>query len=224
MLLAIDTATRWASIALYNANGILAEESWLSQNHHSVEVMPAIAAMLARQGVAYADLTGVAVAQGPGSFTGLRIGMSLAKGLCLGLGIPPLAVPTLQVTAYAAGDPGTPILAVLEAGRGRICVGSYYYEDGWPVQEGELTLHESALWMPSLAEPVLVTGEVDSALAERLLALPEAANLAISSLADSLRRAGFLAELAWQRLQRGDSDDLDSLSPIYVQLPGSAPR
>jgi tRNA threonylcarbamoyladenosine biosynthesis protein TsaB len=224
MLLAIDTATRLASIALYDATGVLAEESWRSQNNHSVEVMPAIAAMLARQGVAYGDLTAVAVAQGPGSFTGLRIGMSLAKGLCLGLEIPLIAVPTLEVAAYAAGDPGVPVLAVLEAGRGRICVGTYIYEDGLPVQQGALALHESARWMPELDGPVLVTGEVDAPLAERLLALPEAENLAISSPSGSLRRAGFLAELAWERLQHGEADDLDRLSPIYVQVAGSAPK
>lgn len=224
MLLAIDTATRLASIALYDATGVLAEESWRSQNNHSVEVMPAIDAMLARQGAAYADLRGVAVAQGPGSFTGLRIGMSLAKGLCLGLEIPIIAIPTLEVAAYAVGDPGVPVLAVLEAGRGRICVGTYRYEDGLPVQQGALALHESARWTPDLAGPVLVTGEIEAALADRLLALPEAANLAISSLAGSLRRAGFLAELAWERLQAGETDDLDSLSPIYVQLAGSAPE
>ncbi len=221
MLLAIDTATRLASIALYDGSGVWAEESWRSQNNHSVEVMPAIAAMLARQGVDYGDLTGVAMAKGPGSFTGLRIGMSLAKGLCLGLAIPPIAVPTLEITAYAAGDPGVPVLAVLEAGRGRICVGTYLYDDGLPVQQGELALYESALWTPDLSEPALVIGEIDGALADRLLALPDSDNLAISSLAGSLRRAGFLGELAWERLQRGETDDLDALSPIYVQLAAS---
>jgi tRNA threonylcarbamoyladenosine biosynthesis protein TsaB len=221
MLLAIDTATRLASIALYDDAGIWAEASWRSQNNHSVEVMPTIAAMLARQGLAFADLSGVAVAQGPGSFTGLRIGMSLAKGLCLGLEIPLIAIPTLEIAAYAAGDPGVPVLAVLEAGRGRICVGAFLYEDGLPTLQGELALHEAALWEPDLSDPVLVIGEVDGSLAERLLALPGAANLAISSLAGSLRRAGYLAELAWERLQRGEIADLDTLSPIYVQFASS---
>lgn len=216
MLLAIDTATRLASVALYDDTGIWAEESWRSRNNHSVEVMPTIAAMLSRQGLGHGDLTAVAVVQGPGSFTGLRIGMSLAKGLCMALNLPIIAVPTLQVTAYTAGDPGTPVLAVLEAGRGRICVASFQYQDEVPVQQGETELHESARWIPDLSAPVLVTGEVDSQLAERLLALPGAGNIAIASLAGSLRRAGFLAEMAWERLQRGVTDDLDTLSPVYI--------
>jgi tRNA threonylcarbamoyladenosine biosynthesis protein TsaB len=136
MLLAIDTATRTASVALYDATGILSEHSWRSNNRHTVETAPAIAAMLSQLGVGPEALRGVAVTTGPGSFTGLRIGMSIAKGLCLALGIPILGVPSLDVTAYAAGDPGGPVMAVLEAGRGRICVARYHFVDGLPVREG----------------------------------------------------------------------------------------
>ena len=85
MILAIDTATRTASIALYDSSGVLAEESWRSRNNHSVEVMPAIMRLVERQGCSMSDLAGIAVSLGPGSFTGLRIGLSAAKGLCLAL-------------------------------------------------------------------------------------------------------------------------------------------
>ena len=222
MLLAIDTATRHTSVALYDSSGVIAEATWRSDKNHSVEVMPAIASMLSRQGLTTGQLTGVAVAKGPGSFTGLRIGMSIAKGLCLALGIPIVSIPTLDIMTYAAGDPGGRVVAVLEAGRGRICVGSYRFEGGLPVQEGETALARSSDWVADAAEPVLVTGEASAELVERLLAQADAHNIAISSLAGSLRRAGYLAELAWDRLQEGTVDDLDSLSPIYVQQPSSA--
>lgn len=219
MILAIDTATRTASIALYNNTGVLAEESWRSKNNHSVEVMPAITRLVVRQGLTMRDLSGIAVSLGPGSFTGLRIGMSVAKGLCLGLEIPIVGVPALQVAAYAAGDPGCGILAVDEAGRGRICVGRYSYENGLPALQGSIQLQQADEWAPDLSEMVLITGEVDATLADHLLGLPGSENLSIVSLAGSLRRAGFLGELAWERLQRGDTDDLDTLEPIYVQQP-----
>jgi tRNA threonylcarbamoyladenosine biosynthesis protein TsaB len=219
MILAIDTATRTASIALYSSTGVLAEESWRSQNNHSVEVMPAITRLVERQGCTMRDLSGIAISLGPGSFTGLRIGMSVAKGLCLALGIPIIGVPSLQVAAYAAGDPGCAILAVDEAGRGRICVGRYAYENGLPALQGEIELQRSADWTPDLSEYVLVTGEVDAALADHLSGLPGSENLSIVSLAGSLRRAGFLGELAWERLQAGETDDLDTLEPVYVQQP-----
>jgi tRNA threonylcarbamoyladenosine biosynthesis protein TsaB len=219
MILAIDTASRTASIALYGEAGIIAEETWRSQNNHSVEVMPAIVRLLERHGSAFDALSGVAVSQGPGSFTGLRIGMSLAKGLCMALDIPLIAIPTLQVAAYAVGDPGCVILAAVEAGRGRISVGRFVYEQGLPAQQGPTELHRTTEWQPDLSELVLVTGEIDAPLADRLAAMPQAEHLSIVSLAGSVRRAGFLAELAWERLQSGLTDDLDTVEPLYVQQP-----
>lgn len=219
MLLAVDTATRYASAALYDERGVISERSWLSQNNHSVEVMPAIADMLWQQQLAPSALVGIAVAKGPGSFTGLRIGMSIAKGLCLALSIPILGIPTLDVTAYAAGDPGGRVVAVVEAGRGRLCLATYHFEGGRPVQEGPMELVEASRWTLRAEEPLLVAGEVSPRLAERLLSGPHSGNIGIRRLAGSLRRAGYLAELAWDRLSEGEVDDLDSLSPIYAHQP-----
>jgi len=221
MLLAIDTATRFASIALYDAMGVVAEQSWRSDNNHSVEVPPAIASLLAIQGAVPGDLTGVAVAKGPGSFTGLRIGMSIAKGLCMALDIPIVAVPTLDIVTFAAGDPGTPILSVLEAGRGRVCVGRYRYEEGLPLSDGDIDLVRATEWVVDAEEPVYVTGEISAALADQLLSQPDGENIAISSLAASVRRAGYLGELAWERIQNDRVDDLDTLGPLYAHYPTS---
>jgi tRNA threonylcarbamoyladenosine biosynthesis protein TsaB len=221
MLVAIDTATRYASVALYDTSGIIAERSWRSGNNHSVETMPAIADMLSAQRASPEALVGVAVAKGPGSFTGLRIGLSIAKGLCLALQIPIIAVPTLDIVAYAAGNPGGPVMAVVEVGRGRICVAPYRFEEGLPRQQGEIELVQASEWVLSAPEPVLVTGEISPALAEHLLQQPDAENIALSSMAGSLRRAGYLAELAWERFQEHNVDDLDSLSLIYTHYPSS---
>ena len=219
MLLAVDTATRFASIALYDGSGVIAEESWRSDNNHSREVLPSISDMLARQGLGPDDLTAVAVAIGPGSFTGLRIGLSIAKGLCLALGIPIIAIPTLDITTYAVGDPGGPVVAVLEAGRGRICVASYHFEEGLPVQDGQASVVKVSEWDAQLIDAVLVAGEIGPDVAERLLDQGGCESVAISSLAGSVRRAGYLAELAWDRLEQGRVEDLDSLSPIYTHYP-----
>ena len=219
MLLAIDTATRNASLALYDATGVLAERSWRSANNHSVEMLPAIAEMVSLQGCTPADLTAVAVAQGPGSFTGLRIGMSIAKGLCLALSIPIIAVPTLDIITYAVGDPGGEVFAVLEAGRGRVYVQRYRFEDGYPVADGPIEVQHAADWVPGNTEPALVAGEVSAELAKHLLQQDETDSLSIASLAGSVRRAGYLAELAWDRFVRDEADDLDSLVPAYVRYP-----
>ncbi len=221
MLLAIDTATRYASIALYDASGVVVEKSWRSENNHSVEVLPAIARSVARQEMDPSNLTAIAVAKGPGSFTGLRIGMSIGKGICMALDIPIIAVPTLHIVTYAAGDPGYPVYAVLEAGRGRICVAPYHFEEGLPVQTDAVQIVSASQWEIEEEEPVLVAGEVDDALAERLLSRSNGREIYITSLSSSLRRAGYLAELAWERLQEGEVDDLDALEPIYAHNPSN---
>lgn len=102
LLLAIDTATRFAGLALYDGEIIRAEKYWLSQDNQSVELMPALVDMLAQQGFTPADLSAVGVTIGPGSFTGLRIGLSVAKGLALANQSAILGVPTLDVQALVA--------------------------------------------------------------------------------------------------------------------------
>jgi tRNA threonylcarbamoyladenosine biosynthesis protein TsaB len=147
--------------------------------------------------------------------------MSIAKGFCLALNIPLIAIPTLDIIAYAVGDPGEPLYAVLELGRNRICVATYYFTEGLPVQQGELLYIASSEWQIDTTEPVLLTGEIGTDLVERLLKQPDADNISFASLAASTRRAGYLAELAWQRLEKGQVDDLDTTTLTYMNLPTS---
>jgi tRNA threonylcarbamoyladenosine biosynthesis protein TsaB len=147
--------------------------------------------------------------------------MSIGKGLCLALDIPIIAIPTLHIVAYATGDPGYPVYAVLQAGRGRICVAPYRFEEGLPVQTDAVQLVRASEWQIESKEPSLVAGEVDDELADRLLTDSEDQEVYVTSLSSSLRRAGYLAELAWERLQEGETADLDSLSPIYAHNPSS---
>jgi len=217
ILVAIDTSSRQASVALYDERGVLAEASWRTENRHSVDTLPMIESLLRLQRLEASSLGAVAVASGPGSFTGLRIGMSLAKGLALALDLPIVGVPTLAVTAYVAGDPGCRLWAVMEAGRGRLCVQPFAFDEGLPVAEAEAQVVDAADWVPEHDEPILLAGEIGAELAQRLLALPDGEQIAITSLASSVRRAGYLAELAWERIQRQEADDLDSLDLHYAQ-------
>ena len=103
MLMAIDTATRGASLALYEPGRVLAEQTWQTKDNHTVEMMPSLVDMMGRQGLNPSQLTGVAVAIGPGSFTGLRIGLAAAKGLAMSLDVPLIGIPTLDILPYAVG-------------------------------------------------------------------------------------------------------------------------
>jgi tRNA threonylcarbamoyladenosine biosynthesis protein TsaB len=218
MLLAIDTASRFAGLALYDGLSVRAEESWQSVNNHTVELMPSLVRMMTRQRVALDALRSVAVALGPGSFTGLRIGLAVAKGLALAQDIPLLGVPTLDVLAYIHSDQRRPICAVVRAGRERVCAGWYVRRRGRWRQVGELGLTTIAELAAQLERATLFCGEITAAERE-FLQSQESGWAVLASPAASLRRAGYLAELAWQRLEQGETDDPITLSPIYLHRP-----
>jgi tRNA threonylcarbamoyladenosine biosynthesis protein TsaB len=147
--LAIDTATDMASVALHDGAAVLAETTWTSRRHHTVELAPRIDELLRQHDLAAHDLTGLAVAIGPGSYTGLRIGLALAKGLTLATGIPIVPVPTLDILAAPLSPPHVsrdcPLWAVLRAGRGRLVAACYPPSVvDWPDPAG-LDIHQALL-------------------------------------------------------------------------------
>lgn len=219
MLLAIDTATRYASLALYNGERVLCEETWHTANYHTVELVPAIVRMMERQNIPVERLNAIGVSLGPGSFTGLRIGLGAAKGLALAREIPLLGISTLHMVAiphfnWRRGA----VCALVEAGRTRYCVQFYRRKRGrWrPVDKPQLTTAEGLCKMVEIT--TLFCGEIDAALAG-FLQERVAEKAILASPAASLRRAGYLAESAWARFQQGEADDIDTLSPIYLQQP-----
>lgn len=256
MLLAIDTATRMAGLALYDeVRGlVLGEEAWYAAYKHTVELMPRLVRLLDGQGVQPTDLTGIAVSLGPGSYTGLRIGLSVAKGLALarkpirkvmiheprkhlsssgktrGLDgqapngnegfdeLPLVGIPTLDIVAHPHMVRSLPIWAIIEAGRGRICVGHYVSRHSrWRLQGRyrRTTIEEMC---DEVEGESIFCGEISSQDAD-LIHSKLGRDALIVSPASAVRRAGYLAELGWQRLARGDMDDVTSLTPIYLHNP-----
>ncbi len=222
MLLAIDTATRVISLALHDGERLHAELTWRTQDHHTVELAPAIVVMLAQAGLTVGDVTALAVAQGPGSFMGLRIGLGVAKGLALSRRLPLTAVPTLDI--LAAGQPRARgrLIAVLQAGRGRICWQAYTWRRGKGRQppaiwrpRGKLSLGGWDDLLAQIDKETVISGEID-AEGCRLLSLTERPARAATGAA-ALRRAGYLAEVAWARLRAGEADDPFTVTPIYMR-------
>ncbi len=216
MILAIDTATQYAGLALYDQNGVFAEENWFSGRNHTVELMPRVARMLALARLEAGQLTALAVALGPGSFTGLRIGLAVAKGMALPYKLPVVGVPTLEIVSRPFSRGKFPVWAVAQAGRGRIFAACYSrHEQQWqPVVAPYLTTF--AELAGQITEPALCTGEIDQE-AEQLLQRESKAQ--VVSAAIRPRRAAFLAEIAAERLAAGEQDDPDALVPIYLTQP-----
>jgi len=221
MLLALDTSTRRAGLALYDGErGLIAEEGWYSANRHTVELLPRVDQILAVAGASPAELRAVAVALGPGSFTGLRVALAAAKGLALARGLPLLGVPTLDVVAYPYSRQPQPVIAVLPAGRGRVYWAPYAEgPDGWGARAA-YALTSVAQLADAISQPTLIVGELPPAERQALLErLGDTVHLLPPALA--ARRAGYLAEIAWGRYVAGEADDPASLRPIYLHEPAS---
>ena len=225
MLLAIDSSTRLASLALYDQvrGCVLDEETWYSANNHTAELMPRLVRLLEQQGISPTDLTGLVVSLGPGSFTGLRIGLCVAKGLALarrslGDALPLVGIPTLDVVAQPHMAQSTPVWAILQAGRGRICAGHYSQRQGRWHRHGDYWLTTFEELCRQVEEPTLFCGEIEKADVD-LIRQRLGPTAVVATPAASLRRAAYLAELGWVRLARGDSDDPTTLAPIYLHRP-----
>lgn len=214
MLLALDTSTSWISLALHDGTFIRYEATWESQYHHTVELGPAMERLFNQTGISQADLTGLAVAIGPGSFTSLRIGLALAKGIALALNIPLVGVPSLDVLAQAQPLDERPMIAVLQAGRRRLAYTTYQVEaDSWVAQDEPAVIDPKDL-VKTIESPTLICGELSQEA--RTILGRRWKNALIAPPERCLRRAGFLAALGWARLQLGSSDDPVSLAPIYL--------
>ena len=216
MILAIDTATQYASLALYTSTGIVAEEYWLSGRNHTVELPARIARMLTKADTSVPQLTALAVALGPGSFTGLRIGLAITKGLALPYKLPVIGVPTLDIAARPFMESRLPVWTVGQAGRGRIFAGCYSKRnDVWQVLVEPYITNVGDL-SQRITRASIVTGELDQ---EGIILLQRNGKVRIASAAERVRRAAYLAELAFDRLEAGAQDDPDALIPIYLTTP-----
>ncbi len=225
MILAIDTATRWTGIALHDGTAVLTEVGWRSVNTQTIELTPAIGQIMHRQGVAFADLKAIGVAIGPGSYTGLRVGLGVAKGLALAHQTPLIGVPTLDIVAHSFGQREGQLVVVAEAGRQRICTAVYQWHGrrGWLTAERPIVVSWEEL-LANLAnqpeETFTIAGEISAEAARAIRAAGRQLQLAPPSR--STRRAGCLAEIAWQRLRKGQPDNARTLAPVYLNEPAGA--
>lgn len=214
MLLAIDTSTRMVGIALYDGIRVNSEMVWLSHQYHTVELAPTVFALMERAGVSVSDLEVVAVALGPGSYTGLRIGLAFAKGIALASNLVIVGVPTLDILASAQPPGDISLAAVLQAGRGRLAVGWYRYRSKEWKPDGKVEILTAQMLADNIDSPTILCGELTAE--ERSLFWNKRKIVALASPAQSLRRPSSLAELGWRRWRRGNIDDPATLAPQYI--------
>jgi tRNA threonylcarbamoyladenosine biosynthesis protein TsaB len=222
MLLAIDTSTQTIGLALFDGARIPAELVWQTRNHHTVELSPGVNDLLERSGVKPAELEAIGIALGPGSFTSLRIGLALAKGMALALKIPLVGVPTLDILAASIPVHETfPLAALLQAGRGRLALVWYQAEGGAWKAQGEPQLTTAEELAQQMDKHTLIAGELTATERQAVTRRRRYAHLV--SPAHAMRRPSFLAEIAWSRWRAGQVDDVIALAPIYLHVAEAIP-
>ncbi|MDJ0972883.1 MAG: tRNA (adenosine(37)-N6)-threonylcarbamoyltransferase complex dimerization subunit type 1 TsaB [Planctomycetota bacterium] len=206
--LLLATSGPHAEVGLVDAEGVVRVSPLIEGRTRGRDVLPAIAALLEEAGVAGAALDAVAVDVGPGSFTGVRVGVTTAKTLAWSLDVPAVGILSLDVLAAAADTDG-PILALRDAGRRRAYAARY--EGGRRTSE-PARLDPDAL--PALAAGATLVGEDIDALAARLELDGERREVRATAAA--------LWTLTAPRLEAGETTPPHALAPRYLQA--SAPE
>ena len=214
MILAIDTSTRNAGVALARDGQVVAARSWRSSANHTAELMPAVAQLLEGAGLSVKNLDGIAVALGPGGFSALRVGMSVAKGLAMASGRPLAGIGTLDAEAQPYLRSGLPVCALLDAGRSEVSSG-YFGADGNRLREDRIC--PPAGLLDEVAGPLLFCGEGTSAHAEVIR--ERMGNQALVVGHSPAARLWALATLAHDRLVAGEPDEVATLQPYYLRMP-----
>jgi tRNA threonylcarbamoyl adenosine modification protein YeaZ len=218
MQLAIDTSTDTASLALVQDSEVLAEFTWRCEQNHSVELLPRLLHLLDQTKLNLQTISCIIVARGPGSFNGVRVGISTAKGLALSLGIPIVGISTLEAEAYQHAETGLPICPIFNAGRGEIATAMYQKKyNAWRQLAAEHITTVEAL-CSQITTKTIFCGEFIPFMATQLR--KELRQKAIIPPSAALfRRASFLAELGLKRVKAGNYDNPATLQPLYLRRP-----
>jgi tRNA threonylcarbamoyladenosine biosynthesis protein TsaB len=205
----VETSTLAGGVAILEDDRVRGEYVLDVSATHSERLLPAIDHVLGDAGWGPGDLQGLAVAVGPGSFTGLRIGLSAVKGLALALGVPVAAVPTLDAMAAALPFATLPVCPVLDARKGEVYCSLYRWEDGVMQRQWDYAALPPASLAARLTEPVIMLGD-----GAHLVRAPQA------RLAPPHRRLpspAAVGVLGLARLARGESVAAAALTPIYLR-------
>ena len=222
LTVAIDTASDLAGLALFEGGAMVAESTWRSRQNQSRELLPTLEWLLQRAGRQKTGLGAVAVCVGPGSYAGLRVGLSTAKALAYGFDIPIAGVPRLAADAYpvALATAGR-VVAVHAAGRAELAFAIYEATEG---NLRELTAASLAPWPDIVArlQPADAFCAEAGSLSDELVAALQAKGARLVSTAPS--RVAAVGRLGLSRLAQGDVDNADTLVPLYLRAPAIGPQ
>lgn len=220
MILSINTSTSPFSVAVSKEDGSLVAETLLTPPARGFGLfMPTLHRLLGSAGVTFMDLKAVAVARGPGSFTGIRVGLAAAKGICHGLAIPAVAVSSLEALAAQCPATAFPICPIIDSRRGEVFTALFRSEQGKGVARiGEETCLSLGTLKDFVENRALFLGHDYARQAAPLRnALGDKALLAPVPLWNL--RAAAVAAVGAEQAEKAGFDDLKSLVPSYMRPP-----
>ena len=216
-MLGIDTSADLVSVALARIDGSSstseAELMWPAGRSQTTTLLAQIDHLLTLCGIESEAIAAVAVAIGPGGFTALRVGMSVAKGFAFAYGLPIVGIGTLDAVAYPFVGLGMPIRAFVPAGRGRVVYGDYVRSGGATQLHGEMAHRAPTDLAADLLTPTVLAGDLSL---EDERTLRDAPHVVLPSAGLRRRTASHIIDLALAQLFAGLADDLTDLEPLYV--------
>jgi tRNA threonylcarbamoyladenosine biosynthesis protein TsaB len=215
--LAIETSGRLGSIATVEDGRVLIEEQFPPQFKHAAGIISVIDRLTKSHGWSPSDVNEVYVSAGPGSFTGLRVGITVAKTLAFALGAKLVAVPSTQVLAHNAPQGWQNAIIVLDAKRSQIFTARYTKENGQPVEAEPAHLDT----LPNILAraPRLVHLIGDGLPYHRASIPPDDPSVIITEESTWRPRATIVAQIGWQLARAGQFTDADKLTPLYIRRP-----
>ena len=217
-ILAIDTATKSLSVAVVSDDRLLVEVTLNIDQTHSKHLMRIIAEVLRRPGLEVADLDGLAVTCGPGSFTGLRIGISCVKGLALAAGKPLVGVSSLDALADPVAQSPHLICPLLDARKSEVYFALYRHDGRGLRKEQSDQVASIEKVITAIDEPCLFIGN-GAVLYQEMLQQNMGQRARFASAGLNTIKASTVAWLSAQRFARQDTDDIVTFKPQYIRKP-----
>ena len=221
-VLAVDTSAKSVSCAIVRNHKVLA--SFYADNGltHSQTLMPMIENTLSVSGISVGDLDAVAVNAGPGSFTGVRIGVSAVKGIAFTANLPCVSVSTLEGMAYnGAFTPNTIVCGVMDARCQQVYSATFRIdENGHPIrmtEDAALSIADLGLYLSELGQPIVLVGD-GSELCHRYLS-DSVPNLTLAPATMRNQNAAATALIAERMFEAGETVSAEALLPVYLRLP-----
>ena len=220
--LSFDTASDVAGVAIVEHGVMLGEVTWQARQSHSRQLLPAVDWLLGQVGRAKEQVGSIFVCTGPGSYAGMRVGISTAKALSFALGTSIIGVGRLAAEALPIVEAtGARVVPVQAAGRAELAWAAYTPGDGGMVEVEVPQLAPVGTLLRALKFGDVITGDVDRLTPDTLAAF-EVIGCRVVPPAPS--RVASVARLGYQRLQAGDVDDADDLVPLYLRAPAIGPQ